>query len=56
MCDECVELIEYPSYTDASGTEWDSFEDYKIARVRAYYLVVQERRNVFAEEVSHAGV
>ena len=49
MCDECSELIEYPTYVDDKGIEWDSREDYEINKVLAY-LAARERRNVFADD------
>jgi hypothetical protein len=53
VCDELSVIIEYPTYTDADGVEWDSREDYEIAKYIAYRQAL-ERRNSFADvEVSH---
>lgn len=46
-------LETYPTYTDAEGVEWDSYEDYQIAKFQARYLASRRRRNIFADEVPH---
>ena len=49
-------LIEtYPPYTDAEGVEWDSYEDYQIAKSQAQYLASRKRRSISDDEVSHVG-
>lgn len=45
--DVCDGSKEYPTYVDADGVEWDSFEDYQIAK----YIAAQKRRHIFDDAV-----
>jgi hypothetical protein len=48
-------FLEYPTYTDSEGIEWDSYEDYEIAKSQAQYLASRKRRSIFDDDaVPHA--
>ena len=50
VCSDGELLKTYIPYTDVEGVEWDSYEDYKIAKSQAQYLASQKRRSIFDDD------